>query len=207
MAEHRKSYRLRFTFWLDVMKNTEAELAEQIENLKAKRSFASYIRDGLRLIIDLKQGKTDVLNELFPWVFESQNKALTVVEEQPTKDNTKPDAISEQLKRLEELITKQGATPLSLPARKASPNDGLDDDFELEIKSATRSEDSNATWNFLISSALNVYGTISGLPPEVIEYGIRTKRIPEHMQKPKGPKKMKVPDVAPPSFDDIGLEL
>lgn len=63
-------FRLRFVFWLDMKKPVENELAEQIEQLKATRNFSRTIRDGLRLIIDLRRGNTDVLCELFPLIGE-----------------------------------------------------------------------------------------------------------------------------------------
>lgn len=62
----RKSFRQRFVFWLDITKSHEADIAETIEELKDKRSFAKTIRDGIRLIVDLRRGNTEVLFELFP---------------------------------------------------------------------------------------------------------------------------------------------
>lgn len=63
-----ESFRKRFTFWLDLYKDDELALAEEIEGLKKGRQFTKSIRDGLRLITDLQAGRTDVLLELFPWV-------------------------------------------------------------------------------------------------------------------------------------------
>lgn len=63
-----KSHRLMFRFWLDIFKSEEAEIADTIENLKNERSFTQAIRDGIRLICNLRDGKLDVLFELFPWV-------------------------------------------------------------------------------------------------------------------------------------------
>ena len=62
----RKSFRQRFVFWLDIEKDHEADIAEAIDSLKQKRSFSKTIRDGIRLIVDLRAGRTDVLFELFP---------------------------------------------------------------------------------------------------------------------------------------------
>lgn len=59
-------FRLKFTFWLNVNKSDEQKLAEIIEDLKAQRGFASAIRDGLRIVWELRQGKTDTLYRLFP---------------------------------------------------------------------------------------------------------------------------------------------
>lgn len=58
--------RYRFSFWLDSRKSDEKGLHQLVNNLKAERQFTSAIRDGLRLICDLRAGNTDVLYELFP---------------------------------------------------------------------------------------------------------------------------------------------
>lgn len=63
-----KRFRLRFTFWLDVNKEEESEIADTIEELKQERSFAQTIREGIKLITSLREGSLDVLFELFPWV-------------------------------------------------------------------------------------------------------------------------------------------
>jgi hypothetical protein len=60
--------RKRFTFWLDDTKHEQNELIEQVDQLKQTRSFASTIRDGIRLVSDLRKGSLDVLFELFPFV-------------------------------------------------------------------------------------------------------------------------------------------
>jgi len=59
-------YRLRFTFWLDMLKPDELALADKIELLKNQRLFAQTIRDGIRLVCDLRAGRLDVLYELHP---------------------------------------------------------------------------------------------------------------------------------------------
>ncbi len=70
-------FRLRFTFWLDLHKDDERWLADQIELLKNSRTFASTIRDGIRLITDLRAGQTTVLFELFPWIKDSLQPSAT----------------------------------------------------------------------------------------------------------------------------------
>ena len=65
-------YRLRFVFWLDMLRSDELKLADKIELLKNERLFAKTIRDGIRLVVDLREGRVDVLRELFPWVLEQQ---------------------------------------------------------------------------------------------------------------------------------------
>ena len=63
-------FRLGFKFWLDMNKPHDEAIAEHIEQLKSDRSFTQTVRDGIRLVIDLRAGKTDVLSELFGWVLE-----------------------------------------------------------------------------------------------------------------------------------------
>lgn len=63
-----KSYRIMYRFWLDITKPSEKAIADKIDLLKNERSFTSVIRDGIRLVSNLRDGKLDVLFELFPWV-------------------------------------------------------------------------------------------------------------------------------------------
>ena len=64
----RQSYRVQHKFWLDITKNEEHALDEKIQQLKQGRGFSQTIRDALNLIWDLREGRLDVLFELFPWV-------------------------------------------------------------------------------------------------------------------------------------------
>jgi hypothetical protein len=108
MASNR--YRLRFTFWLDMLKSDERDIADEIELLKNERTFAKTIRDGIRLIGDLRKGRVDVLFELFPWV-----KADFLAGVQP-QETAGEKALREQLKRIEQQLLQQGNLPLQLPA-------------------------------------------------------------------------------------------
>jgi len=58
--------RQRFCFWLDSEKEDEFALAEQIVNLKKARRFVTTVRDGIWLMLSLREGEWDVLNERFP---------------------------------------------------------------------------------------------------------------------------------------------
>lgn len=73
-----KNERLRkqYLFWLDMNKPDDVELAVSIAKLKACRKFAKTIRDGIRLIEDLRAGRLDVLLALFPWVTEHLQSPL-----------------------------------------------------------------------------------------------------------------------------------
>lgn len=88
----KKRFRMRFVFWLDLQKQDENQIAEQIEILKQERSFSKAVRNGIRLICDLRAGRTDVLLELFPWVAERF--------QQPQNDTTEIAALVEQVKSM-----------------------------------------------------------------------------------------------------------
>lgn len=100
-----KRFRLRFPFWLDLNKPDEAEVADAIAILKEQRSFSKTIRDGIRLICDLRAGQVDVLFELFPWVKETLTQTISAA---PTT------ALERQLERLESMLKEQGDTPALL---------------------------------------------------------------------------------------------
>jgi hypothetical protein len=104
-------FRLRFTFWLDMRKTDEAQLAETIETLKLNRSFAATIRDGIRLICDLRAGQTDVLFELFPWIKDAPQSVSTMPVDR---------GFQEQIARLEALLLAQGNVPIQTPLRNAA---------------------------------------------------------------------------------------
>jgi hypothetical protein len=105
-----KRYREKFTFWLNLLDEREFAIAELISELKRERKFASTIRDGIRLICDLRQGRVDVLFELFPWV-----KSEFIAGVQP-HETAGEKALKEQLKRIEQQLLQQGHTPVQLPA-------------------------------------------------------------------------------------------
>ena len=102
----RKSFRMKFMFWLDVTKRGEDELIGQIEDLKRERLFAKTIRDGIRMICDLRAGQTDVLFELFPWVKDTLQSAPPAPVEK---------GLQEQITRLEALLLAQGNVPIRSP--------------------------------------------------------------------------------------------
>lgn len=92
-------YRLRFPFWLDMHKPDERALADQIELLKNDRSFAATVRNGLRLMLDLRAGNTTVLLELFPHVRGQLGRA---------SGGSGDDDLKRELQRLQDLIMQQG---------------------------------------------------------------------------------------------------
>lgn len=112
MSVKKPSYRMRFVFWLDVAREDEHELADYVEDLKAKRSFAKTVRDGLRLMRDLRAGNIDVLCELFPMIAERfQPKA--------TAETSELAALVEQFKVM--MVTRPAVPTLSSPMPIAAP--------------------------------------------------------------------------------------
>lgn len=51
---------------LDRLKDDDALLLEVVKELKASREFTQVFRDAMHLIVDLLEGRTDVLFQLFP---------------------------------------------------------------------------------------------------------------------------------------------
>lgn len=68
--------RVQFKFWMNIAKDDEFELSMEMMLLKSRRKFATTIKDGLRLMVDLRAGKIDVLLELFPFVRDAMAKEL-----------------------------------------------------------------------------------------------------------------------------------
>ena len=101
-----KTYRIKFMFWLDAAKADEDRLIEQIEVLKGQRLYSRTIRDGIRLICDLRAGRSDVLFELFPWVKDGLQAAPAV---------SADERIHAQIARLESLLLAQGNLPIESP--------------------------------------------------------------------------------------------
>lgn len=65
-------YRLQFKFWLNARLDSDDDLAVALEDLKTTKQYTQTIRDGVRLVLDLRAGRVGVLKELFPWVLESR---------------------------------------------------------------------------------------------------------------------------------------
>jgi hypothetical protein len=61
-------HRIQFKFWLNIRNPFEGMLADDLALTKQARKYSETIRMAIWLYLDLKQGKTDVLAQLFPWV-------------------------------------------------------------------------------------------------------------------------------------------
>ncbi|MBZ0294675.1 MAG: hypothetical protein K8L99_19070 [Anaerolineae bacterium] len=153
--------RFRFNFWLDCNKDSELLLADEIDQLKRQRSFTAAIRDGLRLIIDLRAGRLDVLFDLFPWV---RAEFLEYIQSQTPP----PTDLKQQLQRLEKLLLEQGNQPIAIPAgpKALQPVNGVgpkplqttaiplpeDDDEDIPLKINKDTRKINIADNFLKSA-------------------------------------------------------
>src|SRR5690606_25923049 len=110
MAED-KRYRIMQRFWLDATKEDEYELPTEAVKLRQSRQWQTTIRDGLRLILDLRAGRLDVLFELFPWVQERLNAE---------KGGATSD-LQAKLDQLEKLLLAQGSSHVMQPVGGPKP--------------------------------------------------------------------------------------
>lgn len=151
-----KRFRLQYMFWLNVAKDDEYSLAQQIEELKHKGSFTKTIRDGIRLVCDLRAGRTDVLFELFPWV---KNEIVQ------TSTSTSESLLQRHLERLEALMATSGAVAPN-PQLQASSGPkamqvkplaalSFDDDDDLDTVILKKDTSTDSARNF-INSMLNL---------------------------------------------------
>lgn len=115
----RKKHQIRLE--LDLNKQFDYDLTGHIYWLKRQRKFTPTLRDALRLIWDLQQGKTDVLMELFGWVAEAFVMQHRLDEE-----------------RLAELIAARLHTRPAVVFTEADL-----DTVELEVKAGQYSEDAD----------------------------------------------------------------
>jgi hypothetical protein len=215
-SNQKKRYRRMFPFQLNVNKPEEREIADIIGFLKQERTFSRTVREGIRLVWYLRQGRLDVLRELFPWVLEQQDAAEIGPIVPPAADTE--DMLQRHFQRLEKLLAERGEAatlPVLRPMHGAQQND---DEIELDVKQATSSEDNKPSWNLMIASSLQIYGHCNDLPRDLIEYGLRTGRIPPGKAAPPppkspkalgGPKKLAGAEMsfAPPPDIDEDLDL
>lgn len=190
----KKEHRLQFRFWLDVIRPEEDQLAEYVNDLKEKRSFAQTIREALHLIRDLRQGRVEVLLRLFPWIEDHFAKPISA-----PAPMLLPDPFREQLDRIERYFHQLPVAPTSQPMLLL--DEPLPDEPTILME---RVKDSKSGWNNLISMA-GLTGNYGVLAPEILAYGLESGRIPPQFAPKKdeiAPKQMDVPQFALPVFDD-----
>lgn len=201
----KRRYRKLIPFQINLLNPDEYHIGQQIVQLKRERRFSKTVRDGIRLICDLRKGRVDVLQELFPWVLEKNSP-----------DTIQEDNLQERFDRLEKLLSEkpQGVNNSFKPvASMDNLKSSTSSEPELEIYEAKHDADNNSAWNLMIASSISVYGEVDSLPARIIEYGLRTGRIPKHMikEKKEPPKIKKIAgsdqDFAPPALDDLELNL
>jgi len=141
-------------FWLNKKAADEANILEIINWLKGQRAFVAAIRDGLRLIYDLRHlNSTDVLLELFPNIRERLS-----LEAAPS-----PDEISRRLGHIEEILEQQPApnsytsavAPTPAPQKLSAgfiPIPTVEDEDD-ELNMAQSSQEANAS-NFMSAFAM-----------------------------------------------------
>jgi len=84
-----------------MLKDDEADVADTIANLKKDRRFAPTVRDGIRLVADLRQGNLEVLFELFPWVKAEFMQYIAEVQGQVT------EAVASSSPKNESLVARE----------------------------------------------------------------------------------------------------
>ena len=97
-------------FWLDVKHADQQWIAEVVEELRKRRQLARTIREGISLVVTLRQGDFTVLDELFPFVRESPQTPSAM---QPSEQ------FNAILRELNELKAQQGR---ALPAASQRQN-------------------------------------------------------------------------------------
>jgi hypothetical protein len=137
----------RFLFWMNLNNDEDRTVAEMIHSLKKERSFARTLRQGIRLVVSLRQRDTSVLFELFPWL-----KDELALGELPTNQR-RDDSLKMQLKRLEELIVQQGGVsiersstgnpkPLQGADKVSSASVEVDMDIEIKLDESSSTQSS-----------------------------------------------------------------
>ena len=125
--------RMIFKFWLDTDKPDESDLIGVIPEMKRRRLFTPTLRDGIRLIRDLRAGQVDVLTELFPWVLNNRDNGSGSEGQggYVLPDGT-DNALIAQIDRLENLIMQQ----VNVPAAAIVPPIPANNLPELQSKKA-----------------------------------------------------------------------
>lgn len=142
---------------LDINKDVENWLHEWIEHLTKQRKFSQYVRDGLRLMIDLSAGNVDVLVELFPWIRER----LTGQGSTPPESSSDIQSLENKVEQLTQIILSQNIGQVMQPSRVeqqtgkeiAAPKFDMpvfdDDDDDLPTLKLSTSSKNEAAGNFL----------------------------------------------------------
>lgn len=154
--------RKRIDFWLFTEETNDKTVMRVIRSLKKKKLFRQTVMDGIMIVAQLRQGKTDLLFKKFPWIVDKILASAPV----STTDNTD---IERQIADLRRIMLERGgellpSPPADYPQMKSlSAGVGstlgqgrkmtlplVDDDDTLVL---TKSAGTNSTQNFLASFA------------------------------------------------------
>lgn len=230
-----KSYRMMFRYWLDAAKDEELELADYCESLKQKRLFTATIRDALRLIMDLRNRRLEVLFTLFPWVLvwlEERAEAIALARLSQGSDREKDshqDGIDNRLARIETLLLEapQNHNGMLLSSPKALPLASPDEE-EITVKKIKGNK--VASYNFRYSLAKSMGLSFDNMETDCLLYLLDNGKLTrkdlkagtlarldmeaQHtmamkpVEEGKGIKKMAVnTDLPPPEFEDEDEDL
>lgn len=185
--------RVKFEFWLDVTDGEQAIIAEYLIDQKTRRKYHNTLRDALKLLIDLRDGSTYVLHDLFPLLATSSaTEQFNAIFAKLNEITTSPNPIRAE---------RGTINPRSMPDEPT---------IELEIRQAK--SDENANYNMLLSGLGMGICKIEDLPAAVIDYGIAKGRLPESARKKTAPKGDVIRAIAGantqltlPDFDDLEL--
>ena len=140
--------RWQVRFWLDLAKDTEYALAEQVQTLKASRMFTSTVREALELIFSLQKRETIILERLFPWIAEHYRTKYVVGQGDMAARLAALETQISQMQSAAQPPPTPGPKPLAKVA--APPAEDDDDAGLLTIKKAA--PDGKAASNFLASA-------------------------------------------------------
>lgn len=128
-------FRETYRFLLDLTKPENFDLAEQIAKLKAVRKFTPMLRDGLRLVLALREGEDALLRDEMP--SRASVRMLETLFPRLVKyiaDRHHAERLEALQRELAELRARVDIAGVRLPEAERRP--ALDDIPALEIKKA-----------------------------------------------------------------------
>lgn len=154
-----KRHRVQHRFWLDAMNDDDLLLMEEIDDMKAKRSFTDTVRDGLRLMSSLRKGEVGVLLELFPDI----RQLLQLPSVPSTGGGGELRKLESKLDAIQTALLQQQAPAGLLMAAKDTGGAGnaksltaktlamptFDDDDDLIVATKRKSDGGQSATNFL----------------------------------------------------------
>ena len=134
---------MKFDFRLEYKRASDVMLMEQIDILKTHHEFLGVIRDGIRLVCDLRAGRSDVLLELFPSIVERLQPAPA-----PSPASEQFERMFHELATLKAQIAEQGR---ALPAVASAPR--LPASTGVVVAEGGKASAETVAKNFMASSA------------------------------------------------------